>query len=256
MAGILILPDVGARRAAPAQGGAERLARRRGRTRLAGSRCTWPRRASARSGSSTSTSSTQSNLQRQVHPRHVATSAGRSSKSARERITRLNPRREGGDARDAARRRTTRSTSSRHYDVIVDGTDNFPTRYLVERRVRAARQAERVRLRSSASRARPSVFATPRRARATAASIRSRRRPGSCRAAREGGVLGVLPGVIGTHSGDRGAQAHPAGSASAPRRPAAWCSTPRRCAVAPRRARRTPAVPCWEPRDPLADRLR
>ena len=50
--------------------------------------------------------------------------------------------------RDLRRRRCRRENALElfePYDVILDGTDNFPTRYLDERRVRAARQAERLR---------------------------------------------------------------------------------------------------------------
>ena len=51
--------------------------------------------------------------------------------------------------------------------------------------------------RSSASRGR-SASSTPGRGPATAACSRSRRRPGLVPSCAEGGVLGVLPGTIGT----------------------------------------------------------
>ncbi len=46
------------------------------------------------------------------------------------------------------------------YDIVADGTDNFPTRYLVNDACRSARQAQRLRVPSSDSRVRASVFAT------------------------------------------------------------------------------------------------
>ena len=63
------------------------------------------------------------------HPRH----AGRRPVQARVRegsAERDQPARRDRDLRDGAQSRT-RSRSVRAYDVIVDGTDNFPTRYLV-----------------------------------------------------------------------------------------------------------------------------
>ena len=42
--------------------------------------------------------------------------------------------------------RRTRSTSSKDYDLVVDGTDNFPTRYLVNDACVLLGQAERLRL--------------------------------------------------------------------------------------------------------------
>ena len=76
----------------------------------------------------------QSNLQRQMHPRQRPTSAGGSS--TRPRSTRLNARSTRTCELEThelvtARLEPTRSTCLGGYDVIVDGTDNFPTRYLV-----------------------------------------------------------------------------------------------------------------------------
>ena len=93
----------------------------------------------------------------------------------RERLTSANAERLFGD-----------------YEVIVDGTDNFPTRYLVNdasvwsgqaRRARAASSASTVRSRRSFRR-RPRRSSGCRRARATAAFTPSRRRRTWRRAAR------------------------------------------------------------------------
>ena len=62
------------------------------------------------------------------------------------------------------------------WDIIVDGVDNFPTRYLLNDAQRPAARSPSCRRRSSASRA-SSASSTPTRARATAASSRSRRPP-------------------------------------------------------------------------------
>ena len=47
------------------------------------------------------------------------------------RSPRINPLVDGRPPRPAARPPTTRSRSCADYDVVLDGTDNFPTRYLV-----------------------------------------------------------------------------------------------------------------------------
>ena len=77
------------------------------------------------------------------------------------------------------------------YDVILDGTDNFPTRYLVNDACvllgKPNAYGSIFRFEGQAS-----VFA-PRRARATAACIRSRRRPGSCRAAPKAACWACCP---------------------------------------------------------------
>ena len=79
------------------------------------------------------------------------------------------------------------------YDVIVDGTDNFPTRYLVND---ACVLLGKPNVYGSIFRfeGQASVFCAPRTARAIAASIRSRRRPGSCRAAPRAACSACCPG--------------------------------------------------------------
>jgi sulfur-carrier protein adenylyltransferase/sulfurtransferase len=80
----------------------------------------------------------------------------------------------------------------REYDVIIDGTDNFPTRYLTND--------------ACVLLGKPNVYGsifrfegqrrsfTPKKARATAASSPNRPRRDWSLAAPKGGVLGILPG--------------------------------------------------------------
>ena len=83
------------------------------------------------------------------------------------------------------------------YDVILDGTDNFPTRYLLNDASLLEAHPRRARLdlplRGPGHGVRP-----VQRARATAACSPSRRRPSSRRRCAEAGVLGVLPGIVGS----------------------------------------------------------
>ena len=86
----------------------------------------------------------RSNLQRQVlystadigRPKVEVAANAPGTESRRRRRGAFGPSRLGQCAR----------SSSADYDVVVDGTDNFPTRYLTQRCLRAARQAERLRL--------------------------------------------------------------------------------------------------------------
>jgi len=83
----------------------------------------------------------------------------------------------------------------RGYDLVVDGTDNFATRYLTndacvllgKPNVYGSIFRFEARRRSSARPTAP----------ATAASTRSRPRPGLVPSCAEGGVLGILPGLVG-----------------------------------------------------------
>ena len=71
-----------------------------------------------------------SNLQRQVL--HSTERIGMpKTESARQTLTALNPDVEIVEYRERLDLRRTSTASSRGYDVIVDGTDNFPTRYLL-----------------------------------------------------------------------------------------------------------------------------
>src|SRR5918999_396451 len=134
------------------------------------------------------------NLQRQVL--HGTEDVGRSKlASARERITDVNPH---------VRLETyeTRLTSEnaleimRDYDVVVDGTDNFPTRYLTND---ACVLLGKPNVYGSIFRfeGQASVFAT-----ADGPCYRclfpEPPPPGLVPSCAEGGVLGVLPGLIGT----------------------------------------------------------
>ena len=82
------------------------------------------------------------------------------------------------------------------YDVIVDGVDNFPTRYLLNDATVRLKIPVVSAPRSSASTA-SCRSSRPTRARATAASTRRRRRPSWRRRCGANGVLGVLPGTMG-----------------------------------------------------------
>ena len=84
------------------------------------------------------------NLQRQIT--FSTTDVGRPKiQAAKERLAGMNPQ----IRIDTYETRLTSDNALdlfRDYDIIVDGTDNFPTRYLGQRRLRAAGQAQRVRL--------------------------------------------------------------------------------------------------------------
>jgi molybdopterin/thiamine biosynthesis adenylyltransferase/rhodanese-related sulfurtransferase len=134
-----------------------------------------------------------SNLQRQVL--YSTGDVGRPKlEAAAERLTGLNPRLE-------VRRYTQRLTSAnaleifRDFDIIADGTDNFPTRYLVND---ACVLSGKPNVYGSIFRfeGQASVFAT-----AEGPCYRclypEPPPPGLVPSCAEGGVLGVLPGLIG-----------------------------------------------------------
>jgi adenylyltransferase/sulfurtransferase len=135
-----------------------------------------------------------SNLQRQIL--HTTADVGRSKiASARARIAAMNPN-VAVEAHEVALSAANAREIIRAYDVILDGTDNFPTRYLVndacvlERRPNAYGSIFRFEGQAS-------VFAT-----ADGPCYRCLHPqpppPGLVPSCAEGGVLGVLPGVIGT----------------------------------------------------------
>ena len=135
-----------------------------------------------------------SNLQRQIL--YGFWDVGRPKlESAREKITALNPL-------VAVQTYETRLTSANaleilgDYDVIVDGTDNFPTRYLTND--------------ACVLLGKPNVYGSIFRFEGQCTVFDARRGPcyrclyphppppGSVPSCAEGGVLGVLPGIIGT----------------------------------------------------------
>ena len=134
------------------------------------------------------------NLQRQVL--HGTRDVGRSKlDSARDRLLDINPH---VDLETYDTRLTSDNALEivREYDVVVDGTDNFPTRYLVND---ACVLTGRPNVYGSIFRfeGQASVFAT-----ADGPCYRCLFRepppPGLVPSCAEGGVLGVLPGLIGT----------------------------------------------------------
>ena len=134
------------------------------------------------------------NLHRQVL--HGTSDVGRPKlESAAKRIADINPHVQ-------VERFETRLTSANalgiihEFDVIVDGTDNFPTRYLVND---ACVLAGRPNVYGSIFRfeGQASVFATP-DGPCYRCLFREPPPPGLVPSCAEGGVLGVLPGLVGT----------------------------------------------------------
>src|ERR671919_567508 len=136
----------------------------------------------------------ESNLQRQII--HGTKDLGRRKiESARDRLRDINPHIE---IETHESRLTSHNAMHlfRNYDIIVDGTDNFPTRYLVNDACVLSRK--------------PNVYGSIFRFEGQASVFWAQR--GACYrclypepppaglvpSCAEGGVLGVLPGVIGT----------------------------------------------------------
>ncbi len=135
-----------------------------------------------------------SNLQRQVI--HDTRDVGRSKiESARDRILNINPHIEVATYET---RLTSRNALElfRSYDVIADGTDNFPTRYLIND--------------ACVLLDKPNVYGSIFRFEGQASVFWARHGacyrclypepppPGLVPSCAEGGVLGVLPGIIGS----------------------------------------------------------
>jgi adenylyltransferase/sulfurtransferase len=135
-----------------------------------------------------------SNLQRQIL--HSTNDVGRSKlESARDRIQGMNPH-------VSIETHETQLTSAnaldviRDYDVVVDGTDNFPTRYLVNDACVLLKK--------------PNVYGSIFRFEGQASVFHAEKGPcyrclyseppppGLVPSCAEGGVLGVLPGIVGT----------------------------------------------------------
>jgi molybdopterin/thiamine biosynthesis adenylyltransferase/rhodanese-related sulfurtransferase/molybdopterin converting factor small subunit len=135
-----------------------------------------------------------SNLQRQIL--HSTPDVGRSKlQSAREKLTALNPE-VRIQTHEAALSSSNALALFRDYDVILDGTDNFATRYLVNDACvllgKPNAYGSIFRFEGQAS-----VFAT-KDGPCYRCLYPEPPPPGLVPSCAEGGVLGVLPGVIGT----------------------------------------------------------
>jgi adenylyltransferase/sulfurtransferase len=135
-----------------------------------------------------------SNLQRQIL--HGTPDVGRSKlQSARDRLTALNPN-VGVESYETALTSKNAFEIFRDYDVILDGTDNFATRYLVNDACvllgKPNAYGSIFRFEGQAS-----VFAT-KDGPCYRCLYPEPPPPGLVPSCAEGGVLGVLPGVIGT----------------------------------------------------------
>ncbi len=135
-----------------------------------------------------------SNLQRQVL--HGTRDVGRSKiESAKARVAELNP---GVEVQTYAERLTSKNAIEiiRPYDIVVDGTDNFPTRYLTNDACVLLKK--------------PNVYGSIFRFEGQATVLAPHLGgpcyrclypepppPGTVPSCAEGGVLGVLPGIIG-----------------------------------------------------------
>jgi molybdopterin/thiamine biosynthesis adenylyltransferase/rhodanese-related sulfurtransferase len=135
-----------------------------------------------------------SNLQRQIL--HGTADIGRPKlESAAERIHSINPH-VVVDLREVRLDSSNALEIFRHYDVIVDGTDNFPTRYLVNDACVLLHK--------------PNVYGSIFRFEGQASVFSADKGPcyrclyseppppGLVPSCAEGGVFGVLPGIIGT----------------------------------------------------------
>ncbi|MBA2493551.1 MAG: molybdopterin-synthase adenylyltransferase MoeB [Acidobacteria bacterium] len=136
----------------------------------------------------------ESNLQRQII--HGTKDIGRPKiESARERLKDINP----NTKIDAYETRLTSENALelfKDYDVVVDGTDNFPTRYLVNDACVLTKK--------------PNVYGSIFRFEGQASVFWAEKGacyrclypepppPGLVPSCAEGGVLGVLPGIVGT----------------------------------------------------------
>ena len=137
----------------------------------------------------------ESNLQRQIA--HGTSAIGvRKTESARRRLNDLNPNVEVTTYEEQVTSENAFELM-RPYDVIVDGTDNFPTRYLTND--------------ASVMLGKPNVYGSIFRFEGQATVFYPKQGgpcyrclypepppPGLVPSCAEGGVLGVLPGVIGT----------------------------------------------------------
>ena len=148
----------------------------------------------------------ESNLQRQIL-HNMDRIGDRKVDSAKKTLTAAQPRRQRRHLRRAPRRRQRRWRSSRGYDIIVDGTDNFPTRYLVND---ASVKLGIPVVHGSIFRFEGMVTVFDPKDGPTYRDMVPEPPPAemapSCA---EAGVLGVLPGIIGSIQADRDDQADP-----------------------------------------------
>jgi len=159
------------------------------------SRCTWPLRALENLAFWISTQSIFSNLQRQII--HGTEDVGRpKTQSARDTLQRINPNVE------VVIHETRISSENaleliRPYDIVVDGTDNFPTRYLTND---ACVLLNKPNVYGSIFRfeGQASVFAPHLGGPCYRCLYPEPPPPGMVPSCAEGGVLGVLPGIVGT----------------------------------------------------------
>jgi adenylyltransferase/sulfurtransferase len=134
------------------------------------------------------------NLQRQIV--HGTSTLGRPKlESARERLTDLNPNL-NVESHEARLTSENALDIIREYDIVVDGTDNFPTRYLVND--------------ACVLLGKPNVYGSIFRFEGQASVFYAKEGPcyrclyseppppGLVPSCAEGGVLGVLPGIIGS----------------------------------------------------------
>lgn len=136
-----------------------------------------------------------SNLQRQIL--HGTSDVGRSKlASARDRLAEVNPH-VVVDLHQAAFRADNALAIAREYDVILDGTDNFPTRYL-SNDVCAFLKKPNIYGSILRFEGQCSVFAPHLGGPCYRCMLPQPPPPGAVPGCAEGGVLGVLPGVIGT----------------------------------------------------------
>jgi adenylyltransferase/sulfurtransferase len=134
-----------------------------------------------------------SNLQRQVI--HHTSDVGRPKlQSARERIAAINPEVQV-DLYEARLSSANALTIFEPYDIIIDGTDNFPTRYLVND---ACVLLKKPNVYGSIFRfdGQASVF-YPGRGPCYRCLYPEPPPPGEVPSCAEGGVLGILPGLVG-----------------------------------------------------------
>ena len=135
-----------------------------------------------------------SNLNRQVI--HGTSSLGQAkTSSARERIYELNPNCEV-DVHDVVLRSDNALEIIGEYDIVVDGTDNFPTRYLVND---ACVILGKPNIYGSVQRfeGQASVFNLDSKSPNYRDLVPEPPPPGLIPSCAEGGVVGVLPGLIG-----------------------------------------------------------